>query len=65
MEIHFCTQNPCPVQDKEMADALNNGFSTFYANPIREVQDMIMNQIIDNTSRQVNPIFYEKDKEKD
>ncbi len=30
MKIHFCTENPCPLQDKEMIELLNNGFTTHY-----------------------------------
>ena len=32
MPIHFCTKDPCPLQDKELVDILENGFETFYTN---------------------------------
>ena len=28
MNMHFCTENPCPIQDKECYDRLNAGFTT-------------------------------------
>lgn len=31
MNIHLCTENPCPLRDKEIADRLENGFSVNYA----------------------------------
>lgn len=31
-KIHICTEDPCPVRDKECADTLNNGFTTTYIN---------------------------------
>lgn len=30
--MHLCTENPCPLQDKECAEILKNGFKTHYVN---------------------------------
>lgn len=30
MRLHICTENPCPVRDKECVDVLNNGFTINY-----------------------------------
>lgn len=30
MNFHLCTESPCPLQDKECADILNNAMSTNY-----------------------------------
>lgn len=30
MNFHICTENPCPLQDKEYAEKLKNGFSYPY-----------------------------------
>lgn len=29
--IHFCTENPCPVREKEIFEILNNGCSVIYS----------------------------------
>lgn len=33
MNVHLCTENPCPQQDREIADMLKAGFTTEYTNP--------------------------------
>ena len=33
-KIHICTEEPCPLRDKECADILNNGFETHYTNDL-------------------------------
>jgi hypothetical protein len=30
MNIHFCTEDPCPLREKEIADILNNGCDVSY-----------------------------------
>lgn len=30
LQLHLCTENPCPVRDKEALDILNNGIQTTY-----------------------------------
>ena len=34
MKIHFCTENPYPVQDKEHAEIYNTGFSISEFGPL-------------------------------
>lgn len=35
MKLHLCTENPCPEQDREFAEQLQNGFMTeMYANSL-------------------------------
>lgn len=33
MNIHVCTENPCPLQDREMYEIFKAGFTTNYSNP--------------------------------
>lgn len=30
MKLHLCTEEPCPLKDKECADMLNSGFTKSY-----------------------------------
>lgn len=29
-DLHLCTENPCPLEEEQMAAILNNGFKTHY-----------------------------------
>ena len=32
MSLHLCTEDPCPVKDRQIFEILNNGFTTTYTN---------------------------------
>ena len=37
MNHHICTESPCPIQDKECVEVLQNGFTTNYVNTLPEI----------------------------
>jgi hypothetical protein len=41
MKIHICTQDPCPLKDKECADILDAGFTTHFSKNIKISSDIV------------------------
>jgi hypothetical protein len=52
MKMHFCTEEPCPVKDKETAELLESGFEVNYKEPM-----------MFDTIRRLAKIFSEKEKQ--
>lgn len=58
MNIHFCSENPCPQQDKEAAELLENGFTTNYIN-FNPMEIYILKK--DTPRSKANDKFYAKE----
>lgn len=47
MKIHFCTKDPCPLQDEEIKHILENGMEITYT---PELRDKIERDVIFETN---------------
>jgi len=40
MKLHICTEDPCPLRDKECNDILDNGFTVSFADEVKKTESI-------------------------